>query len=40
MVGKSVDKKEEIRGHIKTRSLLGCSFKDIFSEIKVVYRNT
>lgn len=40
MVGKSVDKKEEIRAYIKARTLLGCSLKDIFSEIKVVYGNT
>ena len=29
----SVDVKEEIRGYIKVSTLLGCSLKDICSEI-------
>ena len=37
MVGKSVEKKEEIRAYIKARSLLGCSLKQIVSEIQSVY---
>ena len=35
MVAKSVDKKGEIQGYIKARTLHGSSLKDIFSEIKV-----
>ena len=37
MVGKSVAKKEEIRVYIKALSKIGCSLKQIFAEISVVY---
>ena len=35
MVGKSVDRKDETQGYIQAWKLLGCSLKDIFSEIKL-----
>ena len=40
MVGKSADKKEDIRSFMKARMLLCCLLKDVFSEIKVVYDDT
>ena len=40
MVGKSVAKKEEIRANIKARSKIGCSLKQIFVEISVVYESS
>ena len=39
MVGKSVAK-EEIWAYIKARSKIGCSLKQIFAEISVVYEST
>ena len=39
-VGKSVAKKEEIQAYIKACSNVGCSLKQIFAEISVVYRST
>ena len=33
MVGRSVDKKDEIRAYIKARSKLGCSLKKLMTEI-------
>ena len=40
MVGKSVAKKEEIRAYIKAISKIGCSLKQVFAEISVVYGST
>ena len=40
MVGKSVAKKEELRAYIKVRSKIGCSLKQISTEISVVYGST
>ena len=40
IIGKSVDKKEEIRAYIKAHSKIGCSLKQIFAEISVVYRSS
>ena len=40
MVDKSVAKNEEIRAYIKARSKIGCSLKQTFAEISVVYRST
>ena len=37
MVGKSVDKKDEIRGYIKARSKLGCSLKQLMTELSTAY---
>ena len=37
MIGKSVEKKEEIRAYIRARSKIGCSLKQIFAEMSVVY---
>ena len=36
MVGRSVDKKDEIRAYIKARSKLGCSLKKLMTEISTV----
>ena len=33
MVGRSIDKKDEIRAYIKARSKLGCSLKKLMTEI-------
>ena len=40
MVGKTITKKEEIRAYIKARSKIGCSLKQIFTEISVVHGST
>ena len=37
MVGRSVDKKDEIRAYIKARSKLGCSLKKLMTEISTVF---
>ena len=37
MVGRSVDKKEEIRAYIKARSKLGCSLKKLMTEISTAF---
>jgi transposase len=37
MVGRSVDKKDEIRANIKTRSKLGCSLKQLMTELFTAY---
>ena len=37
MVGRSVDKKEEIRAYIKARSKLGCSLKKLMTEISSAF---
>ena len=37
MVGRSVDKKDEIRTHIKARSKLGCSLKKLMTEISTAF---
>ena len=37
MVGRSVDKKDEIRAYIKTRSKLGCSLKKLMTEISTAF---
>ena len=39
MIGKSVAKKEEIWAYIKAHSKIGCSLKQIFTEISVVHRS-
>ena len=33
MVGRNVDKKDEIRAYIKARSKLGCSLKQLMTEL-------
>ena len=38
MVGRSVDKKYEIRAYIKGRSKLGCSLKKLMTEISTAFR--
>ena len=38
MVGRSVDKKDEIRAYIKARSKLGCSLKKLMTEISTAFR--
>ena len=38
MVGRSVDKKDEIRAYIKARSKLGCSLKTLMTEISTAFR--
>ena len=40
MVDKSVVKKEEVWAYIKAHSKIGCSLKQIFAEIFVVYGST
>ena len=40
MVRKSVAKKEEIRAYIKVSSKIGCSLKQMFAEVSVVYAST
>ena len=37
MVGRSVDKKDEIRAYIQARSKLGCSLKHLMTEISTAY---
>ena len=37
MVGKSIDKKDEIRAYIKARSKLGCSLKKLMTEISTAF---
>ena len=37
MVGRSVDKKDEIRAYIKARSKLGCSLKKLMAEISTAF---
>ena len=37
MVGRSVDKKDKIRAYIETRSKLGCSLKQLMTEISTSY---
>ena len=37
MVGRSVDKKDEIRAYIKARSKLGCSLKKLMTEISTAF---
>ena len=37
MVGRSVDKKDEIRANIKARSKLGCSLKKLMTEISTAF---
>ena len=37
MVGRSVDKKNEIRAYIKARSKLGCSLKQLMTELSTAY---
>ena len=37
MVGRSVDKKDEIRDYIQARSELGCSLKQLMTEISSAY---
>ena len=37
MVGRSVDKKDEIRAYIKARSKLGCSLKKLTTEISTAF---
>ena len=37
MVGRSVDKKDEIRAYIKARSRLGCSLKKLMTEISTAF---
>ena len=37
MVGRSVDKKNEIRAYIKARSKLGCSLKKLMTEISTAF---
>ena len=37
MVGRSVDKKDEIRAYIQARSILGCSLKQLMTEISTTY---
>lgn len=37
MVGRSVDKKDEIRAYIKARSKLGCSLKQLMTELSTAY---
>ena len=37
MVGRSVDKKDEIRAYIKARSKLGCSLKKLMTGIATAF---
>ena len=37
MVGRIVDKKDEIRAYIQARSKLGCSLKQLMTEISTAY---
>ena len=37
MVGRSNDKKDEIRAYIKARSKLGCSLKKLMTEISTAF---
>ena len=37
MVGRSVDQKDEIRANIKARSKLGCSLKQLLTELSTAY---
>ena len=38
MIGRSVNKKDEIRAYIQARSKLGCSFKQLLTEISIADR--
>ena len=38
MVGRSVDHKNEIRAYIKARSKLGCSLKQLITELSNAFR--
>ena len=40
MVGKSVDKNDEIRAYIKARSKHGCSLKQLMNEFAAAYRHS
>ena len=40
MVGRSVDQKDEIRAYIKARSKLGCSLKQLMTELSTLYGPT
>ena len=37
MIGRSVDKKDEIRAYTQARSKLGCSLKQLMTEISIAY---
>jgi transposase len=37
MVGRSVDKKDEIRAYIKARLKLGCSLEQLMTELSTAY---
>ena len=37
MVGRSVNKKDEIRAYLKARSKLGCSLKQLMTELSTAY---
>ena len=37
MVGRSVNQKDEIRAYIKARSTLGCSLKQLITELSNAY---
>ena len=37
MIGRSVDKKDEIRAYIQARSKVGCSLKQLMTEISTAY---
>jgi histone-lysine N-methyltransferase SETMAR len=37
MVGRSVNKKDEIQAYIKARSKLGCSLKQLMTELSTAY---
>jgi hypothetical protein len=39
LVGRSVDKKDEIRAYIKARSKLGCSLKQLMTELSTAYES-
>ena len=40
MVGRSVDKKDEIQAYIQARSKLGCSLKQLMTEVSTAYGPT
>ena len=37
MVGRSINKKDEIQAYIKARSKLGCSLKQLMTELSTAY---
>ena len=37
MVGRSIDKKDEIKAYIKARSKLGCILKQLMTELSTAY---